>query len=443
MNRDRKIVNDILEMVGDRCEAEVNVDVGVVSLTRFANSFIHQNVSEDLEEVTLKVAVNSRVASSTTTATTATALVRFVEATISTAESQPVDDGWPGLGGPVETEKVDHWDEATASADPMQRAEAVKAFVDAGNGLLAAGYCQTEAHDRAYGNTAGRRVHGRYTAAVVDGIHQTGTSAGSGHAAGRALSDIDPGAVGALAAQRAVDGIDAIDVTPGEFQVVLSPECVATIAIFFGVYGFNGKTAEEGMSFAALGEQQFDSAFSLWDGPTDPGALFVPFDTEGTPKQRLDLVRDGQTMSLLHDRRTAKKAGAASTGNAGQGSEIWGPWASNLVVGGGSTPVDDLVAGVERGIYVSTLNYCRVLDPKTLVVTGLTRNGTFMIENGNITGPVTNMRFTQSFVDALGPDKVEGIGDDSRFADCEFDPLLVRAPSIQLASWSFTGGAEG
>jgi predicted Zn-dependent protease len=101
------------------------------------------------------------------------------------------------------------------------------------------------------------------------------------------------------------------------------------------------------------------------------------------------------------------------------------------------------VAGVERGIYVSTFNYCRVLDPKTLVVTGLTRNGTFMIENGSITDPLTNMRFTQSFVEALGPDKVLGIGNDSRLADCEFDPLLVRAPSLRLSSWNFTGGAEG
>lgn len=444
MSRERTLVEDVLEMVGGRCEAEVVVDVGTTALTRFANSFIHQNVSEDVEEVALKVAIDGRVAGSSTTGTTASALVRFVEATIATARSQPADDDWPGIGEPVEVAAAaDHWDAETASADPMVRAEAVKAFVDAGDGLLGAGYCQTEARHRAYGNTVGRKAHGRYTTAVVDGIHQTGSSAGSGHAAGVALSDIDAGAAGAVAAQRAVDGIGAHDTKPGEYQVVLSPECVATITIFLDVYGFNGKTAEEGMSFVDLGEQQFDDALSIWDGPTDPGALFVPFDTEGTPKRHLDLVKAGVTTSLLHSRRTATKAGTESTGHAGPGSDIWGPYASNLVVGGGSAPVDDLVAGVDRGIFVSTFNYCRVLDPKTLVVTGLTRNGTFMIENGRITGPVTNMRFTQSFVEALGPGNVQGIGDDSRLADCEFDPLLVRAPSLQLASWNFTGGAEG
>jgi len=443
MNRGQILVNEVLEMVGDRCEAEVIVDVGTSSLTRFANSFIHQNVSEEVEEVTLKVAREGRVASSTTTASSAVALARFVEATLETAAAQPIDDDWPGVGGPVEAPSVDAWDPDTASADPMVRAEAVKAFVDAGNGLLGAGYCQTEARDRAYGNTAGRRVQGRFTTAVVDGIHQTGRSAGSGHAAGMALSSIDAEAVGALAAQRARDGVGSFDAKPGEYQVVLSPECVATIAIFLNVYGFNGKMAEEGMSFVDLGERQFDDTFNLWDGPTDAGALFVPFDIEGTPKQRLDLVKDGVTTSLLHTRRTALKAGTESTGHAVQGAEMWGPFASNLFVGGGDASTSELIAGVERGIYVSAFNYCRVLDPKTLVVTGLTRNGTFMIENGAIADPISNMRFTQSFVEALGPGKVLGTGDDARYADSEFGPLLVHAPSLLLDSWNFTGGAEG
>ena len=443
MNRAQTLVAEVLEIVGDRCEAEVLVDVGTSSLTRFANSFIHQNVSEDVEEVTLRVALDGRVASSTTTATTAAALVRFVEATLETAAAQRVDDGWPGVGGPVEYESVDHWDSGTASADPMVRAEAVKAFVDAGGGLLGAGYCQTDARHLAYVNTEGRRADGRFTTAVVDGIHQTGSSAGSGHAAGSALSDIDAEAVGVLAAQRARDSFGSFDAKPGDYQVILSPECVATIAIFLNFYGFNGKMAEEGMSFVELGQQQFDDTFNLWDGPTDPGALFVPFDTEGTPKRHLDLVSDGVTTSLLHTRRTALEAATESTGHAVQDAEVWGPFASNLFVGGGDASVHDLIAGVDRGIYMSSFNYCRVLDPKTLVVTGLTRNGTFMIENGVIADPVSNMRFTQSFVAALGPGRVGGIADDARYADSEFGPLLVNAPSLLLESWNFTGGAGG
>jgi predicted Zn-dependent protease len=102
-----------------------------------------------------------------------------------------------------------------------------------------------------------------------------------------------------------------------------------------------------------------------------------------------------------------------------------------------------MIAGVDRGLYVATFNYCRVLDPKTLVVTGLTRNGTFMIENGTITGAVTNMRFTQSFVDALGQGRVHAIADDARFADSEFGPGMMHVPSLHLEGWNFTGGAGG
>ena len=443
MNRGQELVNETLEIVGDRANAEAFADTGITSLTRFANSFIHQNVSEDVEEIALKVEVDGRVASSNTTATTPDALTRFVDATLETAASQPVDEGFGGFGGHIESVAGDQWDAATAEADPRDRAEAVKDFVDAGDGLLAAGYCATEARHHAYGNTAGRRAHGRFTTAVVDGIHQTGVSAGSGHAAGQALSALDAGAVGALAAQRANDSVGAFDAKPGEYRVVLGPEAAATIAIFLNVYGFNGKTVEEGMSFADLDKQQFDEKFNLWDGPTDPGALYTPFDIEGTPKEHLDLIKAGVTTSLLHTRRTAKKAGTESTGHAVAGAEMWGPFAINMFVGGGDSSVGELVAGVDRGIYVSTFNYCRVLDPKSLVVTGLTRNGTFMIENGKITDPVTNMRFTQSFVDALAPGKVEGLGSDARYADSEFGPLLVHTPSLQLGSWNFTGGAEG
>ena len=443
MTRQEELVEETLALVAGRADAEVHADVGRSSLTRFANSFIHQNVSEDAAEVTLKVAIDGRVSSSTTTDTTADGLAAFVDAVIETAAQQPVDHKWPGIGDPAEHPAVDHWDEATADADPVDRALAVKAFVDAGEGMLAAGFCQTESRGHAFGNTKGARASGRFTTAVIDGIHQSPTSAGSGHAAGSKIGALDTTAVGALAATRARDSTNPFDAKPGAYEVVLSPECVATIGIFLNAYGFNAKTAEEGMSFVELGTQQFDASVNIWDDATDPRALYVAFDLEGTPKRRTDLVTDGGTRSLLHNRRTAAKAGVDSTGHAVPGGDVFGPFAVNMFIGGGDSTVDNLISSVERGIYVSAFNYCRVLDPKSLVVTGLTRNGTFMIENGKITGAVTNLRFTQSFISALGPGNVLGIGDDARFADSEFGPLLVHAPSMRLASWSFTGGADG
>jgi predicted Zn-dependent protease len=443
MSRATDLCERVLALVGDRAEAEVVTFHGNLSLTRFANSFIHQNVAEEGDTVNLRVAIDGRIASAATTATTPAALESFVDGTLKTAALQPTDVDWPGVGQPAGVPDVEHVDGATYDAPPSARAGLVKAFVDAGKGLVAAGFCQTEGQTVAFANTAGRAVERRQSSAVIDGIHQTGTSSGSGHAASAAIRDLDGHAVGSIAAQRAINGAMPFDLKPGTYEVVLAPEAVGTIAIFLGFYGFNGKLLSEGQSFAELGGHQFDERFSMWDDVTDPRALGIPFDTEGTPKRRLDLVSAGMTEAVAHNRRTARKMGTTSTGHHHPGADALGPIPTNLFIAGGSSTVDDLIANVERGVYVSTFNYCRVLDPKTLVVTGLTRNGTFMIENGRITGAVTNLRFTQSFVEALGDGRVLGAGDDARFADSEFGPGFTFVPTMHLASWNFTGGAGG
>ncbi|HSF84066.1 MAG TPA: metallopeptidase TldD-related protein [Acidimicrobiia bacterium] len=441
---DRKHLAEwVLERVGDRAEADVRISGGPSSLTRFANSFIHQNVGEDADTVTLRVVSGGRVASGTTTYLDSDALGRFVDETIERCAYSPVDETWPGLAEPADAQAVDHHDDATATASPADRARMVAEFVAAGEGMRAAGYCQTSDTSVVFANSNGVRRDGRYTQATLDGIHQTDTSAGSGHATSVRLGDLDGAAVGALAAQRARDSAATYDIKPGEYEVVLAPECAATIGIFLAFYGFNGKAHLEGQSFVELGEQQFDAAFALVDDVSDPRAMGVGFDTEGTPRLRTELVTDGVSRAVAHDRRTAAKAGTSSTGHAIPGSEIYGPVASAMFITGGGADPETLIADVERGLYVSTFNYCRVLDPKSMAVTGLTRNGTFMIENGQITGAVNGLRFTQSFTEALGQSRMLGLGNDARWADSEFGPGLVHAPTIRLAGWNFTGGSHG
>jgi len=443
MTQPLEIATRLVEMVGDRAEAEAQVGSGVEALTRFANSFIHQNVAEDTPAVGLKLAVDGKVASGTTNRTDDESLSRLVEETLEAASLQPVDPEWPGLTPPSDVPDVDHWDQATADADPDARAAVVEQFVAAGPGMRAAGYCDTAAMRVAFANSAGHAVEGRTTRATVDGIHQTDESAGSAHQTGGSIGMLDGAAAGSLAAERAKMGMNAYDIKPGDYEVVLSPECAATILTFLAFYGFNGKAVIEGQSFVDLGKQQFDETVEVWDDATGDGSIGLPFDLEGTPKGRVDLIAGGVSKSVVHDRRTAKAAGVESTGHSIPGSATYGAFPSDMVMGDGDESPDDMIAAVDRGLYVATFNYCRILDPKSQVVTGLTRNGTFMIENGKITGAVTNMRFTQSFVEALGPGRVLGLGNDRRFGDGEFGAGLVRAPSLRLASWHFTGGAEG
>jgi predicted Zn-dependent protease len=136
-----------------------------------------------------------------------------------------------------------------------------------------------------------------------------------------------------------------------------------------------------GLSFVQLDNRQMDDAVSIWDDATDPRTVGVPFDGEGTPKRRLDLVTQGVSVGLAYDRRTAALAGTQSTGH-GSGSAAGGPVPSNVFLGAGSATREELIGQVGRGLIVTDFNYTRILDPKTQVVTGLTRNGTFLVENG-------------------------------------------------------------
>ncbi len=437
------IAQRLVEMVGDQAEAQATVGVGETALTRFANSFIHQNVADATRTVTVKVAVEGRVARGTDNRTDDGALAALAERTVEAARLSPADPEWPGLAPPADPADIDNYDPDTAGASPERRASLVADFISAVPGTDAAGYCDTESLVVGFANSRGHFATGRQTRATIDGIHRVGTVAGSGHQTSPRLADLNGAAVGAVAARRFRLGADPFDLKPGEYEVVLSPECVATVAIFLAFYGFNGKAVTEGRSFLEIGATQFDERVNMWDDPGLPGSVGLGFDAEGTPKRRLELVRAGVTLAATHDRKTAARAGGESTGHSIPGMEAHGSLATDLVVDGGRASEEEMIAAVERGLYVATFNYCRVLDPRTMVVTGLTRNGTFMIENGAITGAVTNLRFTQSFVAALDAGRVLDLGGEVRFADSELGPGLVRAPAMRLASWNFTGGAEG
>lgn len=437
------LAESVVELVGDRGEAQVTVTRGPRALTRFANSFIHQNVAEDVCSVSLKVACGGRVAGGSTSRTDRPGLERLVEGTLAAAAASPVDPHWPGLAPVEAVAPVTHQDPETAHAGPRDRAERVAAFVAGGPGLRAAGYCETIGQETVSANSIGQRAAGRWTRATLDGIHQSADSAGSAHQCAMAVGDLDARAAGIEAAGRAGRSTGPVEIEPGHYEVVLEPECVATMLVFLGAYGFNAKAAIDGQSGIELGAAQFDPAVTVWDDGTEPGALGVPFDVDGTPSHRVELITAGRSVALVHDRRTAARMGAGSTGHAHPASDTWGPFPSHVFMANGTTPQADLITSVRRGLLVTTFNYCRVLDPKSQVTTGLTRNGTFLIEDGEIRHGVANLRFTQSFLEALGPGNVGAVGSDARFADSEFGPGMIHCPSVRLAAFQFTGGARG
>lgn len=436
----------VLEMIGGRADALVVRGTGTNALTRFANSRIHQNMVSDDDHVRLRVAVEEgRIAQASTTRVDAEGLERLVERAIAAARLCPPDPEYPGLAQSGDVADVDHFDPATAAASPDARAGVVADFVGAGPGLESAGYCSTDADTHVLCTTTGIRYASRSTMAQLDAIHRATAvegppTDGYGQVTSSRIGDLDGQRIGDVAAAKATGGADPVELEPGSYEVVLEARAVAAVLLFPAWLGFNGKAYAEGTSFAHPGEQQFDERVSIWDDATDPRALGRPYDAEGTPKRRVDLVTNGVTVGLAHDRRSAALAGTESTGSS-IGQESFGGYPGDLFLAGGDESLEELIGGVERGLLVTDFWYNRILDPKTQVVTGLTRNGLFLIEGGEVAGPVQNLRYTQSVVGALAPGHVLGIGDDAQLVSNEGG--IVHVPSLRLRSWAFTGGAQG
>lgn len=464
-------VIDLVRAANPAAEAEVVVSATDRAVTRFANSFIHQNVAESTTGVRLRVHADGRTASGATTLTGAAGLRDLVERTLAAARLSPPDPLWAGLAppAPVADGEVD---EPTAHADPADRARRVADFVAAAHGLETAGYCGTVSERDWFANSAGQVASTWFAQAAMDAIARAGTADGVARLASGRLSDLDGAVLGARAAAKARAGADPVELPPGRYEVVLEPTAVIDLVQIMAGYGFNAKAVAERRSFVELDQAQFDPTISLVDDPDDPRGVGASFDAEGTPKRRLALIDAGVSHALTHDRRSAALAGVPSTGHALPGGGAWGGLAVNLrllpatlngtgaapgtahgaVRGAGPSEVDgpaadsavaDLVAQVGRGLLVTDNWYTRVLDPRSLVVTGLTRNGVWLIEDGRIAGAVQNMRFTQSYPQALAAGAVLAVGAHSVALPAGWDVTICQAPALRLASWNYTGNASG
>ncbi|MGC8633777.1 MAG: TldD/PmbA family protein [Candidatus Limnocylindrales bacterium] len=444
MNEPMDTAERVLELVRAAvpgAEAAVTVRHGNQALTRFANGFIHQNVAEEIAHVALQVAFDGHDADATADGSGDAVLQRLVATAVEAARARPADPGWPGPAAPEPAPQIDHWDDATGAATPEDRARCVRDFVTAAGDLQAAGSCRTQGETVAFANSAGQRLIGRASAAVLSGIARSGTSDGSARDASARLADLDAAALGQRARQKALDAAEPTDLDPGTYEVVLEPQCVANMLEFLFQYGFNGRAFEEGRSFVRLGELQFDPAITLVDDATEPLQLGVGFDAEGTPKRRVELVQAGVTSAVLHTRRTAARAGVRSTGHATEGGTALGALPSNVLLAAGDRPLDALVGAMARGLLVTDFWYTRILDPRTQVVTGLTRNGVWLVEDGRPVRPVRNLRFTQSFREALAPGSVLGVSAER--ARIVPDPgVAYLVPALRLGAWRFTGGVR-
>ena len=443
--------NDALELAGravaeamrdGATEAEALVMAEDASLTRFANSQIHQNVAETNMTVNLRVVIGKRIGVASSGRTDREGLRRLAENATAIARVVEELEDWPGLPGPTAVEAVTGaYASATAEASPEVRAAGVRQVIGAADeaGVTAYGSFSSGKETTAVANSAGVRVGGTRTVAQLLTVSM-GPDGGSGYAEGAAvdIDDIDAAGIGREAAGKARATANAVAIDAGDYPVVLEEYAVVDLLDMLGYLGFSALAVQEERSFVEIGKRIGSDLVSIVDDGHDPAGLPMAFDYEGVAKQRVPLLEGGVCRGVVYDSQTAARDGKRSTGHGLPAPNPWGPFPLNMVMAPGSQSREDLIAGLDRGLLVTRFHYTNPVHPKLAIITGMTRDGTFLVEDGRIVGPVRNLRFTQSYLDALAC--TVGIARDRKTLKGFLGGVVV--PAIRLEGWTFTGTTE-
>jgi PmbA protein len=423
-------------------DAEALVIGSDQQLTRFANSEIHQNVAETDTSVNLRFVDGKRVGVTASNRTDDESLRRLAESAARTARLQPEQPTFAGLPEPAPVRPVSGTaSPATAGATPEERAERARAVIAAADdaGVLAYGSYRTVTERVAVVNSRGialeeERTYGHLITVAM------GADGEAGYAEGSAVDHtrIDAAALGREAAEKARASRNAVTIEAGDYPVVLEAYAVGDIVDTLGYIGFSALAVQEDRSFFEAGKTVASELVSIWDDGADPDGTPASFDYEGIGKERVVLIERGVCRDVVHDAQTAARDGRRSTGHGLPAPNPWGPFPNNAFMGAGDASREELVGGLERGLLVTRFHYTNPVHPKLAMVTGMTRDGLFLVERGEIVGPVRNLRFTQSYTNALAG--VEAVGRERKVLRGYFGSLVV--PAVRIAAFTFTGTTE-
>jgi predicted Zn-dependent protease len=413
-------------------------------LTRFASSAIHQSTWREDTALRVRVVTQGRTGVASTNDFSKDGARAAASNALEMASVAAPDPMYPGMAPKAEVpEKPDAFDDATAASGPEERAEAVAALVgNVGQGFRAAGAFETMAAEVALSNSAGQFCYAPYTRASVSTVVSGGEGgAGTAEVTEPRVGQLDPVAVGRRAFEKARDSQHPQDLDPGRYEVVLEPMAADTLVAFLAYIGLGGRAIVEGRSpFSGKdGEQVCATSVDIYDDALSPSTLGLPFDFEGTPKKRTPLIEHGRFLSGVFDRRTAKMAGKTSTAHALPAPNPEGAFPLNLFLGTGQATVEEMVKATSRGLLITRFHYSNVVHPIETVITGMTRDGTWLIEDGEVRHPVKNLRFTQSILEALSA--VDMIGRESALVS-EFFFAATRVPALRIGSFNFSGKSD-
>jgi PmbA protein len=434
-------------------ELEVIFSSTDYSLTRFANNTIHQNVAELNQVASIRVAFDGKTARATTNRFDDESLKRAVASAEGMAKVQESDpDRLPMAKadeGKLDGSVLQRWFDKTAAIAPGDRAAAVGKIVAVAkkNGLVTAGIYSSSQASESVINSNGLSVFHRQTAAEVSITMLADDSSGWQKANSPNVENLDPLRLAEIAAQKARDSRGPKELAPGKYTVILEPAAVLDL-VGFMFWDFAGLAILDQRSFLnnRIGTKLFGENINIIDDVAHPLQSNAPFDGEGVRRQRVNLVEKGVIRNLVYARSSAEKMRKSevapkvgeirATGHGFPLPNEMGEAPTNIVfvTPGGEQTVEQMIGGTERGILITRLWYIREVDPYEKILTGMTRDGTFLVEGGKIKQGIRNFRFNQSLIDTLN--NVEVMGPSVRASGEEAFDMVV--PAMKVRGFNFT-----
>ncbi len=433
-------------------EIEVTFASTDFSLTRFANNTIHQNVAEVNEAASIRVAFDGKTARATTNRFDDEGLKRAVQSAESIARVQEPDPDFLPMANASEgkgTAGPSRWSDLTAVITPADRAEGVGKIVAVAkkNKLVTAGIYSSSQSAEAVINSNGLSVYHRQTSAEVSITMLADSSSGWQKANSPDVKNVDPVRLAEIAAQKARDSSSPQELPPGKYTVILEPAAVLDL-VGFMFSDFAGLAILDQRSFLnnRIGTNLFGENITIIDDVAHPLQSNAPFDGEGVARQRVSLVEKGVIRNIVYARNTAAKMRTSEykdkvgeikvTGHGFSLPNEMGEAPGNIVfvTPGNEQAVEQMIAGTERGILITRLWYIREVDPYEKILTGMTRDGTFLVDGGKVKHGLLNFRFNQSLIDMLN--NVEAVGKPVRASGEESFDMVV--PAMKIRGFNFT-----
>lgn len=418
-------------------ETRVLVNSTNIGNTRFAVSQISTGGDSFDSVVTVISKFGKRSGSASTNQLDDDGLRAVVQMSERVAKLSPEDpEAMPELG-PQSYQPGVNWSDATASLEPASRASAVKQIADPAKAdkLVSTGFLEAITGAQAIANNKGLFAYNRSTASVLTTTVRTSDGTGSGWAGAthHDWSRIDPASLGARATTKARTSAHPVAVEPGRYTVVFEPTAVGNLVQFIA-RALNARSADEGRSFFSsaggknkIGQKVVDERVTIVSDPFDRDVAGSPFSGDGLPTQRVVWIENGVVKNLDYDRYWAQKTGRAPTGAGG-----------SIKMSGGTESLDDLIRSTQRGLLVTRFWYLRPVDQRTILYTGLTRDGTFLIENGKITRPVKNLRFNDSPIFMLNNLEAMGVPERVSASEGGEPGQAIMVPPIKVRDFNFT-----